>query len=100
VPTSRIADQRLDAGAGGAARAEVQRPEHIEQGLAGQPGVSRQPDGYLIVAADLGAVDVDLDDRGVGAERAPGVSAVLVGAGTGEHDDIGAADELAQVVAG
>ena len=67
---------------------------------AGQPGVSRQPDGYLIVAADLGAVDVDLDDRGVGAERAPGVSAVLVGAGTGEHDDIGAADELAQVVAG
>ncbi len=36
----------------------------------------------LIVAADLGTVDVDVDDRGVPGERSPGVGAVLGGPGT------------------
>ena len=82
-------DPRLDVGAGGTARLRSRSSERGEQRLAGQPGVARQPDGRLVVAADLGAVDVDLDERGIRGERAPGVGAVLVGAGADEHDDVG-----------
>ena len=95
-----VADLRLDIRARRAARAEILRLERAEQRLAGQQGVARQADGYFIVTADLGAVDVDLNDRGIAGERPPGVGAVLVGAGADENYDVGVADELAEVVTG
>ena len=87
------------------ARAARRRPRSRSSSAAssashGQPRVAQQPDDRLVVAADLVAVDVDLDERRIRRERPPGVGAVLVGARPDEHDHVGIVNQPAQVVAG
>ena len=62
-----------------------------------QLGIADEPQ-RRIVAADLGAVDVEMDIARLRREEGPAVGAVLIGPRADEEDDVGVADEVAHLV--
>ena len=78
----------------------------IEPGLAlarrrfrcqrGEPGgdVAQDTDGAGIITAELDRIDVDLDHLDAGLGHPPGVGRHVAGAGAGEDDQVGLADDV------
>ena len=91
-------NHRLERRSRRAPGGEIVAGELVGQRLDRRPGVARQPH-RLVVAADLLAVDVDVDVGRVRGIELPGIGAVLVHPRAGQQDDVGAGDQLA-IVAG
>ena len=72
---------------------EQLRFERLERQL----GVADEPQ-RRVVAADLGAVDVEMYVARLRREQGPAVGAVLIGPRTDEEDDVGIADEVTHLV--
>ena len=84
---------RSSAGRGCAPLAEVAAGERVPPAPRASSLASPTQPQRFVVAADLRAVDVEMDEAGAPAATAPGIGAVLVGAVADQQDDVGLLDQ-------
>ncbi|KCB30458.1 hypothetical protein L543_3247 [Bordetella hinzii L60] len=92
IRLAALRDGRLDAGARGAAAAQVLLLQCARQGLQAQPRIAHQAQ-RLIIAAHLLGIDVDVDIARVARIQLPGIRAVLVGPVAHQQHHVGLGDQ-------